>query len=659
MANLRLGLALLSFLTVVLRTTCFQGITGRARGRFLPARLRLVTHHKMVAHPVGQSTAADDAKHLAFLSDVLSEINEKFPDHWDRLYGRMTFMKALEKLSLRPSNGRVERVLQYMLEARNERIGLTPDRMCYNLALKSLSQKPDLPKTHSESFFVEAGKASYELLRQWRVLYKDGIVLDYADSISYNTVLNTLSRDGSLIGLLEEVVAEREERQTENPELAPDTYFYGAQVSAYARLGDTEKIQSILHHMQQRKVNPTIHILNSSMTAYVSSRKGKDALSFLNRWIKASAREPREQESFFTVPPNTRSYNIALSALGNDITLEEAKFVFSTMGDERDSVSYLTFLGFICQKLSPSSEAIVEAQEVLKEAYADPNVRVGSKFVASAIRYISTIENIGSPDLAEKMVSICLNDDIKLNIEVYEALVECWAKSRNKFAAERVLEILDEVHQSKNLSPTQRMVSNVLYALSYQNVQDAERIYNNLHNFGVQPNAVLRVNMIRCYCQSNLLNKAPKAMEVLRSLGDDTSIVACNFVLKACEYTIPNENNTKEALDIACEVFTSVLRSESMTPNHYTFSHFIASLGNLVPDATAKKDAIKLVFLRCCQDGLVSRDVIQKFNFALSRDQEKTSNLDITSIPAEWSRNLPKEEEISVDASASENGSGA
>ena len=594
-----------------------------------------------------------DSEHLSFLSGILSEINEAIPKHWDRLYGRMTFIWALQKISLHPADlsdgniSRGERVLQYMLEARKDRIGLTPDRMSFNLVLKSLSHKPKSKRRKPSRSATTPGDIAYRILKDWKTLYDEGVVKEYADSISYNTVMSTLSRLGQ-IEQLQEVYTEQVNRHESSGDssLKPDAYSFTALISAYARQGDTDRVQALFCEMQEDGVAPTVQTFNNVMSAYSRSKQPSNALMFLKWWQKHSDRDS-QADPYFPIQPTTLASNIALNVIGPDT--DAAAALFADMAGKRDKVSYLTYLGCVCRHL-PGPEALEEAEDVMEEALNNPAISADADFIRSAISYISTIDDSSTPHLAESLVSVCVENGMALTTQVYESLIQCWSKSQNRRAGKRALQIIDEVASSKTLKPTKRMVASAIYALSYgghESLAQAEHLYHRrMARYGLDPNEIIAVNLIRCYCQSYAPRKATKAREILRSLGDKAGIVACNFVLKTCEYTdVRNGNGSEtEALQVACEVFTQIRESNDIEPNHYTFSHFIACIGNLMPESPARAEAIKLVFRRCCRDGCVSNDVLQRFKAILGAEfaGQELNGMTSKGLPPEWSCNVPK-----------------
>jgi hypothetical protein len=105
-----------------------------------------------------------------------------------------------------------------------------------------------------------------------------------------------------------------------------------------------------------------------------------------------------------------------------------------------------------CRLLLPD-EALDKVQTILEEARNDKTVQVNNDFLSIALYSIATVESPSMPEFAESIVNVAAKQRLKINRSVYNALIYCWAKSSNRDAGMRALEILEKMTNDPELKP--------------------------------------------------------------------------------------------------------------------------------------------------------------------------------------------------------------
>ena len=243
---------------------------------------------------------------------------------------------------------------------------------------------------------------------------------------------------------------------------------------------------------------------------------------------------------------------------------------------------------------------------------------------------------------------------------IYNALLNCWAKSGNRHKAQiRAEEILDEMTKfAKPNARTYAAVINILSNISrkrgvakraYELLELMEQLYKN-GDVKSRPNVYVYTSVINCYARSLEADKAVMAVSILQRMEEEyragnpsarPNIIAYNSVLNACAFTSGKAESIETAFKIACLVFDEV-RSGHAKPSHVTYGTFLAVCANLMPESEIRDSLVDATFKRCARDGLVSDMVWRNLKAAASPELRGSilnqSNDNI--LEATWSRNL-------------------
>ena len=200
---------------------------------------------------------------------------------------------------------------------------------------------------------------------------------------------------------------------------------------------------------------------------------------------------------------------------------------------------------------------------------------------------------------AEEAVSSLLNNPISSNglispdTAIFNALLNCWAKSGSRGATQRAEEILAEMKReyrdngNSRVKPNSRTYTTVIDVLSKSGeygsasrsleiLDEMERIYKQ-GDKDAKPNVYTYTTVINCFARSKEVDKAVKAVDVLQRMEEQyrqgneaarPNVIAYNSVLNACAYTPDNAPAIETAFKIACLVFDEVRTSDYVQPSH-------------------------------------------------------------------------------------------
>jgi pentatricopeptide repeat protein len=561
------------------------------------------------------------------------------------------------------SNGQLSlKILRYLLEQSESRSELRPDTITLNTVLSAFKSGRADPDT------------AHAILKEWQQLCQQNPktgVHHAADRISFNTVIAAYAAKGkaekarSVLNELEQLYQE-----TKNPDLQPDSVSYSTVMRAYGISGQADKARELLQQMlvqdkndekKQSQLAPTKECYNEVLYATAKSKQPEAAVQFLREWITdcAAAANQTDGTSQDLQLPDSRSYNIVLHALAKSRNakqpVRQALALFAEM-TVRDPVSYTTVIALCCRRRARSFAAdacLVQVDKILQQAWTDSNIQVNSAFVSNVLYSVATCDDKHEiAAFAEALVAKFINEvKVEPDLSVYNALLYCWAKSGDRKAFRRVLQILSALEGHAYLKPNVKTYTTVLDALAKSRnpeaYKSAEKMLTRMEEIGPAPNVQAYTALIQNYSRSKLGSKAVKAFETLKRMKQTTSpdarpnIVAYNAVLNACEHTDRSDTVlAEEALKVAFVTFDEIRNSASkgIVPNHVTYGSFLGVVANLMP-VTARQEIVELVFRRCVNTGQVSKLVLKKLRHASDKETTFRDLLQGHSddrLPAAW-----------------------
>jgi hypothetical protein len=257
---------------------------------------------------------------------------------------------------------------------------IAPNVVLYNSLLDICSQCASL----------EAADLALTILR-------DDMLSTEPDCISYCTAMAAVTKSGNpecgtiAVGLLRDMQRLQQQNQYQ---LQPNTFVYGAAISAQAKCGDATTAQALFDEMQESAIQPNTIVFNSLISAYARAAAAEDDASNTTTTTSSAMHAHAlwqdmyrryHDENAHWVKPNTVTYNTVLGGLAAAASAslddDECSLLLSTaqamMDDMKrrtaagegnvkpDGVTYSTVIGMLSNY--PGLEASQRVEDLLQE----------------------------------------------------------------------------------------------------------------------------------------------------------------------------------------------------------------------------------------------------------------------------------------------------
>ncbi len=523
----------------------------------------------------------------------------------------------------------------------------------------------------------------------------EGLLLDVTpDTVSYNCIIKAHANSGNakkaeeILNIMEDLYT-----STKDEKIKPDLISFSSVLNAYAKSASydqnaprtAEKILMRMLKVQKDSEDGSNQIINvwsfnAVLNAYAAQGAGQRALLLLQLMEDLTERHDDN-----TIRPDTYSYNTVLKALarskekgsiGKALQILDRMEEKSDNGDlevKPDGVSYNTVILAIAnnggQGSGKSAERILRRME--KQYYKGHEASKPTSATYTSLIKAWTCEKKFSTRRAEEIVNKLRKEASKQkgavapDTSIYNALLNCYAKSGERNAAKRAEEIIQmmllEYSETgdESIKPNFRTYTTAIDVYSKSQVNGiAEKALGILEQMEtlqendshLRPNVYTYAAVINCFARSKEADKAVRAVSILQQMeeqyrsGNDSArpnIVVYNSVLNACAYTTGERQNVETAFKIACLVFDEVRSSDYVQPTHVFYGTFIQICGNFMPESDIRDNLVEATFKRCAQEGLVSGFVWKKVSAAASSSLLQTlENLaKKDNNEAKWSRN--------------------
>lgn len=576
-------------------------------------------------------------------------------------------INELAKLGVTWAAVAAEDILDYMIEHSIKNPRLRPKTSTFNACINAWANVGD----NASASRAEAILEKLNTLQTSR-----GLLTDITpDNVSYNTIIKAYAKAGNA-GQAEATLntMQRINQSTGDLKIKPDSVSYSSVLHAYAHASPKDpsaciKAESVLMNMlkEQKMLVTTIHF-NTVLNAHATLGSGKRAAMLLKLMEDMTAQNSKIRPDLFT-------YNTVLKALAKSKekgSIERAKEIISTMEKsdhiKPNTVSYNTLiLAYVNHGaqggVANTVRGILKKMETL---YLNGVTSV----MPTSITYTSVIkacswEREDSTDHAERVLESLTKKSKKdsrflsPDTPIYNALLDCWAKSGSKDAAQRAEEILQTMlnryHETgdPSVKPNVRTYTTIIDILAKGkakgNTEKAMLILDEMERLvesgdtDAYPNVHTYTAAINCFARSKESDKAIKAVSILERMEEQyrrgnnaarPNIVAYNAVLNACAYTEGDSASIETAFKLACVVFDDIRTSDYLRPTHVTYGTFLAVCANLMPESEITDSLVEATFKRCARDGMVSKMVWKN---ASPRILEKFGE---EKSEASWSRNV-------------------
>jgi hypothetical protein len=250
---------------------------------------------------------------------------------------------------------------------------------------------------------------------------------------------------------------------------------------------------------------------------------------------------------------------------------------------------------------------------------------------------------------------------------IYNALINCWAKSGEWGAGQRAYEIVQDMEDqyrggtNVHLKPDIITYSTLLDTISKSRekgaAEKAEEVLTFMEDMYRSGDTSLRPDIraynavINAWARSRESDKAIRAQAILRRMEAQSertpmisphAVYCYNSVLNACAYTNGDEEDLEEAFKVACITFDELRVSRHYKPSHVTYGTMLGVCTSLMPKGETRNNLVEALFQRCIKDGQVGDMVIQRLGDAAPENlyQKLLNGQSAVNLPQSWSCNV-------------------
>jgi hypothetical protein len=381
-----------------------------------------------------------------------------------------------------------------------------------------------------------------------------------------------------------------------------------AVISAWARIGETEKAEEVLWRANEvRKICQSMVLdvvtYNSIVHAYLRDEHKDNGIQRILQIVEYMNKNKKEQPS---IAPDAFTYHCVLRAWKKSSQPDAALQAVAALEKmhqlwENGDVSLPpknVYYNMVMNKLAKCKRG-VDAQKAL-----------------GVFRLLQSSQ-FCSPDIIS-----------------YTSVIECLSKSNDSAAAAQSVDLFDEVwklyqeNEQPELMPNLRTYTVVILSLTKNPTID---------------------NVLKA---RNLLMQLEKRFEETQDPNVKPNAYPYNYVLNCAASCVGNAGDKLKAFHIATQTYNDLRKAEYTQPDSYTYSFWIKGANNLLPEGELREKCIKLSFEQCQRDGLVTSSVLRRLlagtptnvvadilGFGTNASPARYRQLTLEDLPPQWSRN--------------------
>lgn len=382
----------------------------------------------------------------------------------------------------------------------------------------------------------------------------------------------------------------------------PEHIAFSSVISAWAQLDQPEKAEELLWLMEKdvrpmaKSFKPSVYTYNNVCHAYIkdNAKINNKSVNAVSRIVKYMEENWKEQP---LIKPDSFTYNTLIKAWnmsGNLQTVEQMEQVLDRMEAvlEGGTVSNKNFNTVLNAYAKSTDESAV-----------DNALRLFERMKASKLVEPDTI--------------------------TYTSVLECLSKcTRLDFAANKAWEILNEMKSTyettrkPSMMPNSRTFSMAILTIA----KSPDRI--------VEARALLD-QLIALYQETKEPTLRPTAH-------------AYNYVINCAA---SNVSNRSQAFKIAAKTYQGLREDKELAPDSYTYAFWFKACNQLLKESNMElyEKFIKLSFVQCCKEGMVSREVLNRLRQGhlnydqlselLRCDSRNVMRIQVDELDLSWTRN--------------------
>lgn len=532
-----------------------------------------------------------------------------------------------------------------------------------------------------------------------------------ANTVSYNTCINMWKEcSGDVPGAAQRatdilLLMEAEAAKTKNSVVAPDDISYATCIGAWSECSShgpdacrhAEEILMRMYNMNKDSNDtprPTTRCFNAVLLAFANGGQrnggGKRALELL-RFM-----ERLHSEGYADLSPDTYTFNIVMKALANcgeRGAARKANLLLQRMEDsyakgetslQPNLLSYNTVLDVYSKEGDAiSAERLLDQMLKRDDALVKPDSYSYTSVLTAWSR--SSVDKAEAVRRAEDLLNNIESryasgkSDFRADTSVYNALINCWAKSGEREALYRVTQILSLMEElglqggDSDMRPNSRTYCEVLDCISksknFKAYNKSLEILDRMNDYyseghdSVRPNVRAYSIVLNTIARSRRKSKAVEAQELLHKMEAEyrggnsacrPNVYSYNAVLNAAAFSGREEGEQEDAFRVACLTFDELRMSDYLEPSDVSYGTFLKAIYHHMPESDVRDNLVKGLFRKCCRDGLVSNFVLKEMRGLATPDLYQSILKGVTNdygnLPKSWSTNIRERGDVALEA---------
>mmetsp|Transcript_19435 Transcript_19435/g.28803 ORF Transcript_19435/g.28803 Transcript_19435/m.28803 type:complete len:917 (+) Transcript_19435:291-3041(+) len=473
------------------------------------------------------------------------------------------------------------------------------DHITYSAVLKAISTSR-LPKE----------RVVKEAINAWTALQSEAEIKTSARH--YGSMISCWARVSSpglknaadkAIGLLDELENLYKESNSEDDDLKPHQAHFSSVITALARTRDPQSVSKVDDVFDRMKLHyePDIIAYSSFLRALANGRNEESAKRAEEILDEMETKADTAEEKHLR--PNTVTYTSVIVAHSNskvpdaaekaERILSRLEFAFQRSGDsilQPDSIAFGTAIN-AWSKTRDCVEAGERAEGIL--------------------RRMEAMEKDSGKTL--------------LNAIVYTNVIVAYWRSRQKNAADKALDLLEEMKNKADEGG----------------------------NIDCLPDTRTYTSVLQTLARSSRSNKADMAWKILSKMCDDyrggnltvrPNVFSFTACLNACAHTVGTAEERKRAVELALRIMVEFNSYDYGPPSPAIYRTLLLAFSHQAENASDLLKYATIAFSRCCQEGYADDSILILLETKVPALYEKLprNHLNQVEIPLEWSMNVKK-----------------
>jgi hypothetical protein len=578
---------------------------------------------------------------------------------------KSTFTMLIEIACQQGNPAMAEEWLTSMWKAAEDNMLLQPDRYSYTAIVQAWARSGDSQK---------ATARIQTLVRDLQRLYRAGDEsLKPTEACYVGWIVAIQRRNKSDAPEQAERILFQVWRDAEQDDFYPSYVLYNAVMHAWARRGQAERAQTLLHHMCRAYLEGTnkycLPDVSSFSTVILAwSKSGLPVAPEQAEKLLQQMQEFYEATGLESVQPNTQTLTSVLdcwakSNLGH--APERAETILRRMqkhyqaGNDRVRPNTVTFN--TCMNAwarSGSSKAPERVESLFRDMqrqYLSGDMDLRPCPISYMAR-ISAWERAKRRDSAEWAQAaldemIILQDpDVSPATLHFNRVILSWARRGEASKAAALLQqMIDNQshgmkHSAPNLSSFNFALSAWAKSGSNEALQQSEETLLRMSDLAVRPDTASFNTVLNCCARSpgNYLKaRSILDLQISRYKSGDhkckPDVYGYTSVIESCAREPGSMGSRKKAFSMALATFEQIKLYDE--PNHVSFGAMLKACSTLLPSTSPRRSMlIEEIFRKCCEAGCVSTLILYHLHAATSPQiyKDLLQGYDEHTLPKNW-----------------------